>query len=185
MVSRAGHHHVSSTLPEPMHIPSAALQSGVITRPLAADRCFLYLHGHATARGGTVASYSIDPQWPDMRRPFEPDIVDLFEIDPMGMPAGIRRRSSSTTSRPPDPTGRTSLRSTIASVFVGVLTPSVRPGGRSSRWGARATLPVVPAPGSPRGPTDESIGHVPRPETRSRVTPACSSRQSNNSGTSP
>jgi GAF domain-containing protein len=50
---------------------------------LSADRCFLYLRDGSSGRGGTVASWSADERWPDMRRPFEPEIDDLFTIDPM------------------------------------------------------------------------------------------------------
>jgi GAF domain-containing protein len=50
---------------------------------LSADRCFLYLRDDSTRRGGTVASWSADERWPDMRRAFEPELDDLFTIDPM------------------------------------------------------------------------------------------------------
>jgi GAF domain-containing protein len=55
----------------------------VLCVALSADRCFLYLRDRATGRGGMVASWSADAQWPDMRRPFEAEIDDLFTIDPM------------------------------------------------------------------------------------------------------
>jgi GAF domain-containing protein len=55
----------------------------VLCDALGAQRCFLYLRDGSTSRGGTVASWSADPQWPDMRRPFEPEIDDLFTVDPM------------------------------------------------------------------------------------------------------
>lgn len=54
-----------------------------LTRALAADRCFLYLRDGARGRGGTVACWSDGDAWPDMRRPFEPEIDDLFTVDPM------------------------------------------------------------------------------------------------------
>jgi GAF domain-containing protein len=54
-----------------------------LTVALAADRCFLYLRDPATGRGGTVACWSSNEQWPDMRGPFEPEMEDLFTIDPM------------------------------------------------------------------------------------------------------
>jgi GAF domain-containing protein len=55
----------------------------VLTVALDADRCFLYLRDAKTSRGGTVACWSADERWPDMTRPFEPEIEDLFTIDPM------------------------------------------------------------------------------------------------------
>jgi GAF domain-containing protein len=55
----------------------------VLGSALSADRCFLYLRDGSTGRGGTVASWSADPQWPDMRRAFEPEMADLMTIDPM------------------------------------------------------------------------------------------------------
>lgn len=55
----------------------------VLCVALAADRCFLYLRDASTGRGGTVASWSASEEWPDMRGPFEPEIEDLFTIDPM------------------------------------------------------------------------------------------------------
>jgi GAF domain-containing protein len=55
----------------------------VLCTALSADRCFLYLRDGSTRRGGTVASWSRDERFPDARRPFEPEIDDLFTIDPM------------------------------------------------------------------------------------------------------
>ena len=61
----------------------------VMGEAVNAQRCFLYLRDDTTKRGGTVASWSADPQWPDMRRPFEPEMEDLYTADPM-MGAGAR-----------------------------------------------------------------------------------------------
>jgi GAF domain-containing protein len=55
----------------------------VLCDALSADRCFLYLRDGTTGRGGTVASWSADARGADMRRPFAPEIDDLFAIDPM------------------------------------------------------------------------------------------------------
>jgi GAF domain-containing protein len=55
----------------------------VLGSALSADRCFLYLRDGSTGRGGTVACWSADARWPDMRRPFEPEMADLMTIDPM------------------------------------------------------------------------------------------------------
>jgi GAF domain-containing protein len=55
----------------------------VLCDALSADRCFLYLRDGKTGRGGTVASWSADERGADMRRPFAPEIDDLFVIDPM------------------------------------------------------------------------------------------------------
>jgi GAF domain-containing protein len=50
---------------------------------VAADRCFLYLRDASTGRGGTVACWSEDGRWPDMRGEFVPEPADLFTLDPM------------------------------------------------------------------------------------------------------
>jgi GAF domain-containing protein len=55
----------------------------VLCDALSADRCFLYLRDGMTGRGGTVASWSADARGEDMRRPFAPEIDDLFAVDPM------------------------------------------------------------------------------------------------------
>jgi GAF domain-containing protein len=55
----------------------------VLCDALSADRCFLYLRDPTTARGGTVACWSPESRWPDVRGPFEPESDDHFTIDPM------------------------------------------------------------------------------------------------------
>lgn len=55
----------------------------VLTKALDADRCFLYLRDPATSRGGTLACWSADPEYPDMRGSFDAEIPDLFTEDPM------------------------------------------------------------------------------------------------------
>ncbi len=61
---------------------------------LSADRCFLYLRDGSTKRGGTVASWSVSDEFRDMRRPFEPEIDDLFTVDPMMGIASTRTRGA-------------------------------------------------------------------------------------------
>ena len=77
----------------------------VMCEGVNAQRCFLYLRDDTTKRGGTVASWSVDPQWPDMRRAFEPEMEDLYIVGPDdgSRRRATRRHSSSRTSRPQDP----------------------------------------------------------------------------------
>lgn len=74
-----------------------------LCKALSADRCFLYLRDGATKRGGTIASWSMSEDFADMRWPLQPEIDDLFTVDPMmASRRASPRRSSSTTWRPPD-----------------------------------------------------------------------------------
>jgi len=68
-------------LDDPQEVFDALMPSSCTA--LSVDRCFLYLRDGATKRGGTIASWSMSDEFRDMRGPFQPEIDDLFTVDPM------------------------------------------------------------------------------------------------------